>query len=103
MMAALAGCGAQSRVGQLKPLTPSEVRNLVKSIKPGCDKPGRVPIRYVSPEVHGMGSESWWCVEPAQAYRAVRRGVHCPARTRLTIDFERHLAACAHSAKPGPN
>jgi hypothetical protein len=96
-MMAVAGCGAQSRVVQLQPLTPGEARNLVRSIKPACDKPGRVLIRYTSPVVHGEGSESWWCVEPAQAYRAVSRDLHCPARSRPTIDFRRHLAACEHT------
>ncbi|MCW3026951.1 MAG: hypothetical protein JWN81_162 [Solirubrobacterales bacterium] len=97
MMAALAGCGAQSRVVQLKPLTPSEARNLIRNIKPGCNLPGRVLITYTEPEVHGHGGWTSWCVEPAQAYRTVSRDLHCPARTRLTIDFERHLAACENS------
>jgi hypothetical protein len=97
MMATLVGCGSQSRVVPLKQLTPSEARNLVKSVTPVCDKPGRVLIRYVSTVVHGKGSESWWCVAAAQSYRAVRRDVHCPAGTRLRIDLQRHLATCENS------
>jgi hypothetical protein len=93
-MALLAGCGAQSRVGQPKPLTPSEVLSVVKSFKSECHKPGQVQIHYASPIVHGKGSESWWCVEPAQAYRTVSRGLHCPRRTQLNIDFARHTATC---------
>jgi hypothetical protein len=96
-MAVLAGCGAQSRVVPLKPFTPSEALNLVKSIKPGCQKPGHVLIHYASPTVHGKGSESWWCVEPAQAYRAVSRDLHCQIRTHLKIDFARHTAMCKPS------
>jgi hypothetical protein len=103
VMAVLAGCGTQSRVVSLKPLTPSETRSLVKSFKPGCNTPGRVLIRYVSPVVHGKGSESWWCVEPAQSYRVVSRDLRCPARTRLKIDLKRHMAACEHSPKLGSN
>jgi hypothetical protein len=97
VMAVLAGCGAQSRVVPLKPLTPSEALNLVKSIKPECHKPGHVLIHYASPVVHGKSSESWWCVEPAQSYRAVSRGLHCPIRTHLKIDFARHTAICKPS------
>src|SRR5690349_7478473 len=81
----VAGCGGQSHSVELKSLTPSEARNLLKSIKPGCDKPGRVLVRYVEPEVHGKGGESWWCSEPARMYGAVSRDVHCPARMHLTI------------------
>ncbi len=101
--AVLAGCGAQSRVVGLNPLTPSEASKLVNSMKPGCNKPGRVLIRYVSPVVHGKGSETWWCVKPAQSYRIVSREVRCPARTRLKIDLERHKAACDHNPKLGSN
>jgi hypothetical protein len=97
MMAALAGCGAQSRVVQLKPLTPGEARKLVRGIKPVCDKPGRALLRYASPVVQGEGSENWWCVEPARAYRAVRRDLHCPAGTRVRIDFQRHSVTCEKS------
>jgi hypothetical protein len=97
-MVVLAGCGAQSRVDRLKPLTPSEALSLVKSIKPECHKPGHVLIHYTSAVVHGKGSESWWCVEPAQSYRAVSRGLHCPSRTQLKIDFARHTATCSPSA-----
>lgn len=93
-MAGLVGCGTQSHVAPLKSLTPREATNLVKSLKPGCDKPGHVLIHYASPVVHGKGSESWWCVEPTQSYRIVSRGLHCPIRTRLQIDFPRHTATC---------
>jgi hypothetical protein len=97
-MSVLAGCGAQSRIVQLKPVTPSEAKNLVNSFRPACGTPGRVLVRYASTVVHGKSSESWWCVKPAQAYRTVSRGLHCPIRTRLTIDFARHTAACKPSA-----
>jgi hypothetical protein len=70
---------------------------LVKSFKPGCDKPGYVLIYYASPVVHGEGSERWWCVEPAQSYRVVSRDLRCPIRTRLQIDFARHTATCKPS------
>ena len=97
-MQVLEGCGAQSRIVPLKPLTPSEARHLVKSFRPECGKPGRVLIRYASPVVHGESSELWWCVEPARAYHAVSRDLHCPTRTQLMIDFARHTAACKPSA-----
>jgi hypothetical protein len=97
VIAVLAGCGAQSRVVRLKSLTPSEALNLVKSFKPECDKPGHVLIQYASPVVHGAGSESWWCVEPAQSYHVVSRDLHCPIRTRLDIDLTRHTATCKPS------
>jgi hypothetical protein len=58
MIGVLAGCGAQSHVAQLKPLTPSEAKHLIKSFTPGCHERGRVLIRYVSPEAHGKRSES---------------------------------------------
>jgi hypothetical protein len=91
---ALAGCGAQIRVEQLKPAPPSEAKNLLRAIEPVCNKPGLVLIRYTSPVVHGKGSDSWWCVEQAEAYRAVSRSLHCPAQTRLTINFKRRVATC---------
>ncbi len=93
-MAVLAGCGAQTRVVSLKPVAPSDALNFVKSFEPQCDKPGHVLIRDASPDVHGNSGERWWCVEPAQAYPDVSRGLRCPTRTRLTIDFARHTAAC---------
>src|SRR5215472_16972305 len=94
VMAVLAGCGAQSRVAQLKSLTPSEASNLVKSFEPKCNAPGRVLVRYTSPIVHGEGNESWWCIEPAQAYRIVSRDLHCPPHTNVKIDFTHHLVVC---------
>jgi hypothetical protein len=98
VMAVLAGCGAQSRVYDLKSLTPSEAKNLVASFNPrACNTRGRVLVRYSSPVVHGKGSDAWWCVEPANAYRVVSRDLRCPAGTRLKIDFERHVATCDHS------
>jgi hypothetical protein len=90
----LAGCGAQSRVASRTSVSPEEARKLVRSLRPKCDKPGHVLIRYASPVVHGKGSESWWCVEPARSHRVISRGLRCPARTRLEIDFARHTATC---------
>jgi hypothetical protein len=94
---ALAGCGAQSHVAQLKPLTRAEASKLLKSVSPGCDTPGRVSIRYVSPVVHGKGGDAWWCVAPAQSYRVIRRDVHCPTGMHVTVDLRRHLARCESS------
>jgi hypothetical protein len=94
VMVILAGCGAQSRVVQLKPATPNEVSNLVKSFEPKCNAPGRVLIRYVQ----GEGNESWWCIEPARAYRIVSRDLRCPAQMSVKIDFRRHSAVCERSA-----
>jgi hypothetical protein len=96
-MAVLAGCGTQSSGVQPKPLTPSEARNIIKSIKPGCNTPGHVLIRYSSPEMHGKGSDSWWCVEPPRAYRTISRDVHCAVGMRLRIDLQRHRATCESS------
>jgi hypothetical protein len=81
-------------------MTPSQASKLLKSVTPGCNTPGRVLIDHVTPEVHGKGGESWWCVEPANAYRVVSRDLTCPTGTRLKIDFQRHRADCAHSAAP---
>ncbi len=89
---ALAGCGARSRVAQLKPLTRNEAGKLLKSMSPGCDTPGHVLIRYISPIVHGEGSEDSWCVAPTQAYRVVRRDLHCSAGLHVIVDLQRHLA-----------
>jgi hypothetical protein len=98
-IAVLGGCGAQSHVTRLKALTPSQAKAILESIRPVCDKPGHVLVRSVAPTVHGRGSESWWCVEPAHAYRAVSRGLHCRPQTHLTIDFAHHKASCEHSVR----
>lgn len=98
VVAILAGCGAQSRVVQLRSVTPSEASNLVKSFEPKCDVPGRVLIRYASPIVHGKGNESWWCIAPAQAYRVVSRDLRCPAHMNVKIDLGRHVAMCVRAA-----
>jgi hypothetical protein len=81
-------------VAQMKALTRGEASKLLKSVSPGCDTPGRVLIRYVSPIVHGKGSEDSWCVAPAESYRVVRRDLHCPTAMHVTVDLRRHLAEC---------
>ena len=40
VMQVLEGCGAQSRIVPLKPLTPSEARHLVKSFNRNAANPG---------------------------------------------------------------
>jgi hypothetical protein len=97
--ALLAGCGAQSHVASVHSLTPAQAKRLVRAFRPGCNVPGRVLVRYVEPEVHGKGGESWWCVEPAKAYSVVGRSLRCPAHTRLHIDFRLHVAGCGQSGR----
>jgi len=91
----LAGCGAESRVRALKPLTPSEAKKLVASFHPrACNLRGQVLIRYSSPVVHGKGSDGWWCVAPADAYRVIGRDLHCPVDSHVSIDLRRRRALC---------
>jgi hypothetical protein len=95
----LAGCGAQTNVVALKPMTPSQASKLIKSFT-RCDAPGHVLIRHVEPEAHGAGGWREWCVEPAKAYHVVSLDLRCPTGTRLKIDFQRHRADCAQSTTP---
>ena|ERR1700693_181657 len=91
----LAGCGAESRVTALKQLTPSEAKKLVASFNPrACNVRGQILIRYPSPVVHGKGSDGWWCVEPAEAYRVIGRDLHCPVDSHVSIDVRRRRAVC---------
>lgn len=96
VVAGLAGCGTQSHVVPLKPLTPSEVKSLIRSIKPPCKAPEQVLVRYVSPIVHGKGSETDWCAVRGQTNRGVSRDIYCPPHTFLKVDLERHVATCTH-------
>lgn len=95
-MAGLGGCGTQSHVVPLKSLTPGEAKNVIRSIKPNCKAPERVLIRYVSPVLHGKGSETVWCAVRGETNHAASRDIHCPPHTHLKIDLERHVATCAH-------
>ena len=58
LVAALAGCGAQSRVAQLTPLSRDQASRLIKRMSAGCETPGRVQIRYVSPVVARQGQRN---------------------------------------------
>jgi hypothetical protein len=97
--AVLAGCGGQSHVTALHALRPSQAKKLVRALRPSCEVPGRVLVRYVEAEVHGKGGESWWCVERARAYSVVGKSLRCPAHAPLHIDFRLHVAGCGQHGR----
>jgi hypothetical protein len=100
-IAVVSGCGSSSEqhAVPLNQLTPRQAATLVKSLKPECNKTGRVLIRSSFAPVHGETDERWWCVEPARAYHVVQRDLHCPRGSRLVIDFARYVASCKHPTR----